>query len=110
MITTAGTVRECIFDLRKRFTPFALQMPHPKNKKAAENPCVTRVFSRLPIKNHPTGLYQILSDEVAYYDTFDANPFHQQVIQISTICALAALHQPVPHAAPACSSAAPTDR
>jgi len=65
MITTAGTVRECIFDLRKRFTPFALQMPHPKNKKAAENPCVTRVFSRLLIKNHPTGLYQILWDEVA---------------------------------------------
>ena len=36
-----------------------------RNKKMAENPCATRIFSRFPIKNHPTGLYQILWDEVA---------------------------------------------
>jgi hypothetical protein len=46
------------------FSPYAAGQLTSKNKKAAENPFATRIFSRLLIKNHPTGLYQILSDEV----------------------------------------------
>ena len=62
------------------FTPSALQKPYPKNTKKAENPCISRIFSLLPIKNHLIGLYQILSDEVVYLAGFEPTAFRVGVV------------------------------
>jgi hypothetical protein len=53
------------------FTPYSPLKPYSKNKKPAESPCAARIFGLLLIKNHPTGLYQILWDEVSNDLAFD---------------------------------------